>query len=981
MFGMKKPEERTAVRIVITGILIIAIMLVFALYSKMNSERIAAQNASYIESSTLETAGWIEDILESARSSINNTARFYGETLTGLGVNPEELGNIADRTMFDYVEFIDKDGTNINILGVEANVSDRLYFIKGMQGESGMDGVYTSKVTGERAVIFYAPVRYQGEIIGVLAGHYLEKRMRNILDTTMFGEQVPSLLCLSDGTIVANIGIGKVGDNVLDYMEGRVSGEELEGIQAALEEEKEFAFSYEMDQGGTMAYMASLPGNSWTVIHFFPVNALRQMQRSANSAGVLLEAFLILLFVGYLLLLMLQEWYQKKRLLKGKREAESIVAGINRLFNRFILVNLEEGTYQYMNDQKPAFTEIPDSGNYEELIDFVRDKLKPGYDGESMGEILAPEYLRENFCREVSYRKYEYRIQRKEEEWEEMAVIALDWKEGKAVSVLLAIQEITGQKRKELQTQTALKEAYQSAEAANHAKSEFLSRMSHDIRTPMNAIMGMTAIAAMHMDDKSRLEDCLAKISISSQHLLGLINEVLDMSKIESGKLELSDEEFDLSETVNRLLGIFHSQIEGRKQVLSVTLGGVAHEKVIGDQQRLTQVLVNIMGNAVKFTPEGGNISLHISETPSRIEGSGCYEFIFTDTGIGMDQEFVDKIFEPFVRAGDSRTSKTEGTGLGMSIAKSIVSMMNGDIQVKSKKGEGTQIKVIVYLQHVSGAEEELDMLAGNRVMVVDDEQIACENACNILNSINMPSDYFTDSDEAVEALVKDHQERQEYVAVILDWQMPKKDGIQVTREIRQRVGNDVPIIILSAYDWSAIEQEALEAGVNEFIAKPLFKSRLIYVMKKVLLGQSGSTRAKETVLMQEDQFAGKRLLLVEDNEMNMEIAQEILTMAGFEVDGAEDGKKAVDRILGTEPGTYHAVLMDIQMPIMDGYTAARNIRQSGREDLKELPIFAMTADAFSEDIRKAEAAGMNGHIAKPIDIDKLMAILREWLL
>lgn len=979
---MKSPEERTVAKILLTGVLIAAISLVFYLYSNRNSERISQQNANYIKNSTIETANWLEDILKSAKYSIANIARLYGETLADKEVEPENLRGFADRSIFDYVEFVNAEGIDVNIEGEYVDVSDRAYFIKGMQGESGMDGTYTSEATGERQVIFYAPVQYEGEIIGVLTGHYREERMRNILAKVLFDEQAPAFLCLADGTIVSCVGVGELeGTNVLDYMAGSVSAEEMAEIKTALEQESACGFSYETEQGMTMAYMTSLEGNTWTIIQLFPVNALTKMQRAANSAGITLETSLIILFVVYLLFMLLQEWYQKKKLLKGKQEAERIIAGVNRLFHRFIVVNFETNEYRCVNDQGRGFLNIPDSGQYSELLDLLEDKFVPEYDMVSMTQTLSKESIQRALTERTPFERYEYQIHRDEgDAWENMAVIALEWKEGRPVSVLLAIEEITGQKKRELRTQTALREACQSAEAANHAKSEFLSRMSHDIRTPMNAIMGMTAIAAMHMDDKLRLEDCLGKITVSSRHLLRLINEVLDMSKIESGRLELTDEEFDLSETVKELLEIFHPQIEKKNQDLSVMLNGLTHEKVIGDAQHLSQILVNIMGNAVKFTPDGGSISLHISETPSRVAGSGCYEFVFTDSGIGMDQEFVDRIFEPFTRASDSRTSKTEGTGLGMSIAKNIANMMNGDIQVKSKKGEGTQVRVTVFLQYNSDAEEDLQGLAGQRVMVVDDELATCENACRILESIHMPSDYYTDGDEAVEALVRDHEEKQEYVAVILDWKMPKKDGLQVTREIRARVGADMPIIILSAYDWSAIEQEALDAGVNEFIAKPLFKSRLVYVMKKVLLGQDEEKKGIRTVLKLEDQFVHKKLLLVEDNEMNMEIAREILTMAGFTVDGAENGKEAVERLTESAPDTYQAVLMDIQMPVMNGYEATKAIRQSEREDLKTLPIFAMTADAFSADIRKAEEAGMNGHIAKPIDIRKLMDVLMDWI-
>ncbi|MCM1091498.1 MAG: response regulator [Butyrivibrio sp.] len=978
---MKKAEKKTTIRIFTTGILILAIIWVFGAYMRRNSERIAQQNASYIQSSTIETAGWIADILDNARSSINNMAGLYGQTLSSREVDSEDLKLMADRSLFDYVEFINADGMDINVQGIRTDVSDRNYFIKGMQGESGMDGTYVSRVTKEREVIFYAPVMYQDEIIGVLTGHYREERMREILDTELFGEQAPTLLCLADGTIVAEVGMDAQGDNVMDYLQDCVTPQEAEGIRSALSEERQFAFAYEGAEGSTLGYIASLPGNKWTIIQFFPIGALEQMQGRANEAGMILQVELIAFFVAYMVFLLVQEYRKRRKLSEGKREAENIVKGVNSLFAHFIIVNLEEDSYQYMGNRSPGLEGVAIEGAYTDFLEFWADKFVPEYDMVPMATVLSKEYIRENFPAAVPFERYEYQIVKGQEKlWESMALIILERREGQPTVVLLAIQEIMGMKQKELRTQMALREAYQAAEAANHAKSEFLSRMSHDIRTPMNAIMGMTAIAAMHMDDRARLEDCLSKISISSRHLLGLINEVLDMSKIESGKLELMAGEFDLSETVNELLGIFQPQIESKRQTLSVTLSGVMHEKLIGDAQRLSQVLVNIIGNAVKFTPEGGSISLHISELPSHIMGNGCFEFIVTDTGIGMDEEFAAKMFEPFARANDSRTGKIEGTGLGMSIAKSIVSMMNGDIQVKSRRGEGTQIATKVLLQLVEDSEEELSRLAGNRVMVVDDEQAACEDACNILNSIQMPAVWFTDGDSAIRELVRDYQEGGSYAAVILDWKMPKKDGVQVAREIRDRIGENIPIIILSAYDWSEIEQEALNSGVNEFIEKPLFKSRLIYVMKKVLLGQSDDKEEPDNILVQEQGFVDKRILLVEDNELNMEIAEEILVTAGFTVDKAVNGQEAVERLRESEPAAYQLVLMDIQMPVMNGYDAARSLRASEREDLRTIPIIAMTADAFSDDIQRAKDAGMNGHISKPIDIERLMETLKEWI-
>ncbi|MDE7059131.1 MAG: response regulator, partial [Lachnospiraceae bacterium] len=533
---------------------------------------------------------------------------------------------------------------------------------------------------------------------------------------------------------------------------------------------------------------------------------------------------------------------------------------------------------------------------------------------------------------------------------------------------------------KEEEQKEILALAAERAEAANRAKSDFLSRMSHDIRTPMNAILGMTAVAGMHIDEKERVLDALSKITMSSKHLLGLINEVLDMSRIESGKVSLTENVFNLADTLESLLTVFHSQIESKNLALNVNIIKLEHEDVVGDEQRLQQIFMNIMGNAVKFTPAGGKITIQIEERPSHIAGSGYYEFTFEDTGIGMEKDYIDRIFEPFSRAADSRTGKIEGTGLGMTIAVNIARMMNGDIKVESTLGKGSKFTALVYLKLNDITQEDIDALASLPVLVVDDEEAACESACEILNSLAMEAEYVLDGDSALKRILEAKEAKRTFSVVILDWHMPGKDGVDTAKEIRSAVGEDVPIIILSAYDWSDIEAEALRAGVDAFIEKPLFKSRLTRVLKDVLgLGNKEKTRTALENFQQQD-FSGKRVLLVEDNELNIEVASELLDIVGIQVEQALNGKLALERVLEHGPGYYDLIFMDIQMPVMNGYEAAKAIRSSNREDLAVIPIVAMTADAFADDIRKSEEAGMNAHISKPIDIEKLEDALQTWI-
>jgi CheY-like chemotaxis protein len=522
--------------------------------------------------------------------------------------------------------------------------------------------------------------------------------------------------------------------------------------------------------------------------------------------------------------------------------------------------------------------------------------------------------------------------------------------------------------------------AAQRAEAANNAKSDFLSNMSHDIRTPMNAILGMTAIAAMNIDDKERVMDSLNKITVSGKHLLGLINSVLDMSKIESGKVSLIEEEFSISEVIEGLITIFHGQMTAKDLDFRANVESIVHEAVIGDKQRLQQIFVNILGNAVKFTPEGGSISLKIKEKKSDIIGRAYYEFVFSDTGIGMDREFMGKIFEPFARAKDSRITKIEGSGLGMPIAVNIARMMGGDIHVESEPGKGSIFTVTVYLRIDDVEAEDIKELAELPVLVVDDEECACESACEILNGLDMKAEYVLDGDSAVKRISEAHEAREDFSVVILDWKMPGKDGIETAREIRGVVGENIPIIILSAYDWSEIEQEALAAGVNAFIEKPLFKSRLTHVLKDVLGIHKPVDNKPVVDEFSENKYRGKKVLLVEDNDLNVEVARELLGILGLNVEVARNGKEAVQIVKRRPENYYSLIFMDIQMPVMNGYDAAKAIRGTDRNDLKKLPIIAMTADAFNEDVQKCFDAGMSGHIAKPIDIGKLKKTIEIWI-
>ncbi len=546
---------------------------------------------------------------------------------------------------------------------------------------------------------------------------------------------------------------------------------------------------------------------------------------------------------------------------------------------------------------------------------------------------------------------------------------------GACVVILIAVLFIfMGYFKLSQQQLRELDNAEREAVRANKAKSEFLSNMSHDIRTPMNGIVGMTAIAMTNIHDPVRIQDCLKKISMSSKHLLGLINDILDMSKIESGKLSLNIDFVSLRDTMNNLVNIVQPQIRDKEQHFDIFIQEIETEEVYCDGVRLNQILINLLSNALKFTPKGGRINVYLSQeaSPKGERYVRCH-FRVKDTGIGMSQEFKEKIFDMFSRE-DSKVQKIEGTGLGMAITKYIVDMMDGTIEIESEHNKGSEFHIVLDLERATVKEEDM-LLPPWHMLVVDNNEDLCQSAVSALKEIGIDADWALGGREALQMIEKCYKKHNDYQVVLLDWKMPDMDGLQTTKEIRRIVGEDIPVFIISAYDWSDIEEEARAAGVKGFISKPLFKSNLYLGLSRYIEG----VEEKEDISEETHDFTGYKILLAEDNELNWEIAEDILTEAGFKVEWAENGKMCVEKFKQSETGFYDAVLMDIRMPVMTGYEAAKAIRSLSRPDAG-LPIIAMTADAFAEDIQKSLESGMNEHISKPIDIGKLMKTLEKYL-
>lgn len=510
--------------------------------------------------------------------------------------------------------------------------------------------------------------------------------------------------------------------------------------------------------------------------------------------------------------------------------------------------------------------------------------------------------------------------------------------------------------------------AKESAVKANQAKSEFLSNMSHDIRTPMNAIVGMTAIARSNIDDQEHVQNCLKKIAISSKHLLGLINDILDMSKIESGKMTLNIEQISLREILNGIATIVQPQMKTKKQKFDIYIHDIITESVYCDSVRLNQVLLNLLSNAIKFTSEEGMIEIALSQVESP-KGENFVRNIIQvkDNGIGMSKEFLPTIFDSFIREDNARVHKTEGTGLGMAITKYIVDAMNGSIEVESEKGKGTTFTITLDLEKALEIEEEM-ILPNWKMLVVDDDELLCETTVSSLKSIGIDSEWTLSGQGAVDMAIHAHKKNNCYDVILMDWKLPDMDGIEAAKRIREELGDEIPILLVSAYDWGDMEQEARKAGISGFISKPLFKSTLYYGLKKFVKNEIKDDK-KPVEDIPQSNLEGYHILLAEDNDLNWEIAEVLLSSIGATIDRAENGKICVEMLTESKPGSYDVILMDIRMPVMTGLEATVEIRKSEHPD-KDIPIIAMTADAFSDDMKKCLDCGMNAHIAKPIEID-----------
>ena len=699
------------------------------------------------------------------------------------------------------------------------------------------------------------------------------------------------------------------------------------------------------------------------------------MERLVNADGIqVIQA----IFTDITKTKKLQLEREQEQLLENRSLRAAVCAAYELIFR----VDLAGDTYETLSEQNYVVRMRPD-GTFTEALETAAIGVHPSYRSDFLS-IFSVDSLRQRFDRGEKELYYEYRRLGDDGEyhWVSTQCVQVESPDGKISPAILMIKVLDDQRAEKARQEQLLRDALAAAQAANRAKSDFLSRMSHDIRTPMNAIIGMSAIGQLKLGEREQVRNCFSKIDASSRYLLSLINDILDMSRIESGKIVLSHSRFDFAELINQVNAIIYPQAAACGVDYEIYHQEPLQRHYLGDALRINQILMNLLSNALKFTPAGGRISVNIREQ-SQTGGFAHLEFVIADTGSGMSPEFMQRIFQPFEQENADAARNQVGSGLGLSIVYNLVQLMGGNIDVRSRKGHGAAFTVVLPLQMVSDdAEAEKQrktskLLAGLRVLVADDDEIVGEQAVAIMNSIGAESLWVDSGFKAVEAVRAALETGSRFDVALIDWKMPGMDGIETTRRIRRLVGPETTIIIISAYDWTDIEAEARAAGADHFISKPLFRSTL----RDTFLRLNAPPRAGNAAGWKPDAaLSGKRLLLVEDNEINMEIARSLLEMHGLRIDTAENGQIAVRRFQEAEADPYQAILMDIRMPVLNGLDATRAIRSLPKADAKTVPIIAMSANAFEEDKLLAIEAGMNDYLVKPVELDELFAVLGRWL-
>ena len=954
-------------------VLIIGISMVGIQYTRFVSKTVYQESTSHLTEIFHQSNKALNELVNKNLTYLHMWSAYLQKASTENEIC-DYINKVQEEIGFSGFYFLSFDGNYKTItgetgyLGLQGNLDDKI--------TQRNDIIMNAALPGKSQMLVFACPEvngiYQGFEYDAIAVAYDNADIVKVLDISAFQGNAGGYVVHSDGRVVI--------DHAPESWETAYNFIAVLRDHSGLSEDEIMAFSEELKQGHTGAMLVNLEGRNyyliyekvniqdWELLGIVPADIVNASMNELQFSTLIIVGALLFSIAAFIIVMILR----KNRLNIKSKNTQILYR--DEMFKKlsmnvddvFLMVDAKTARVDYVSPNVEKLLGITVKQIKENI--YVLGKLHPQ---DTEGQ--RSKHLKGLLVNEQREWDFEY-VHKKTGEQRWFHIIAMGSEIEKKQKCIIVMSDRTADRK----MNQALSDAVSAAETANRAKSTFLSNMSHDIRTPMNAIIGFTTLAVSNIENQEKVRDYLGKILASSNHLLSLINDILDMSRIESGKIHLEETKVNLSDLLHDLKTIISGQIHAKQLELYMDAMDVTDEDIYCDKTRLNQVLLNLLSNAIKFTPAGGTVSVRLRQFPSTQKDCAQYEIRVKDNGIGMSQEFAQKIFDPFERERTSTVSKIQGTGLGMAISKNIVNMMGGTIEIKTQKNKGTEfiIRLMFRIQSEKHRVEKITELEGLKALVVDDDFNTCDSVTKMLVKVGMRSEWTLSGKEAVLRAKQSIELGDAFHAYIIDWRLPDMNGIEVTRQIRS-LGDDTPIIILTAYDWSEIEVEAKAAGVTAFCAKPMFMSDLRETLMTAL-GQKKEQNNDDVLPEADFNFKNKHILLVEDNELNSEIATEILTEYGFIVDTAENGAEALEKVSTSKPGTYDLVLMDVQMPVMNGYEATKCIRKLKDPALANISILAMTANAFDEDRKKALESGMDGFLSKPIVIKELVQALKN---
>ena len=954
-------------------VLIIGVSMVGIQYTRFVSKTVYQESTSHLTEIFHQSNKALNELVNKNLTYLHMWSAYLQKASTEKEIC-DYINKVQEETGFSGFYFLSFDGNYKTItgetgyLGLQGNLDDKI--------TQRNDIIMNAALPGKSQMLVFACPEvngiYQGFEYDAIAVAYDNSDIVKVLDISAFQGNAGGYVVHSDGRVVI--------DHAPESWKTAYNFIAVLRDHSGLSEDEIMAFSEELKQGHTGAMLVNLEGRNyyliyekvniqdWELLGIVPADIVNASMNELQFSTLIIVGALLFSIAAFIIVMILR----KNRLNIKSKNTQILYR--DEMFKKlsmnvddvFLMVDAKTARVDYVSPNVEKLLGITVKQIKENI--YVLGKLHPQ---DTEGQ--RSKHLKGLLVNEQREWDFEY-VHKKTGEQRWFHIIAMGSEIEKKQKCIIVMSDRTADRK----MNQALSDAVSAAETANRAKSTFLSNMSHDIRTPMNAIIGFTTLAVSNIENQEKVRDYLGKILASSNHLLSLINDILDMSRIESGKIHLEETKVNLSDLLHDLKTIISGQIHAKQLELYMDAMDVTDEDIYCDKTRLNQVLLNLLSNAIKFTPAGGTVSVRLRQFPSTQKDCAQYEIRVKDNGIGMSQEFAQKIFDPFERERTSTVSKIQGTGLGMAISKNIVNMMGGTIEIKTQKNKGTEfiIRLMFRIQSEKHRVEKITELEGLKALVVDDDFNTCDSVTKMLVKVGMRSEWTLSGKEAVLRAKQSIELGDAFHAYIIDWRLPDMNGIEVTRQIRS-LGDDTPIIILTAYDWSEIEVEAKAAGVTAFCAKPMFMSDLRETLMTAL-GQKKEQNNDGILPEAGFNFKDKHILLVEDNELNSEIATEILTEYGFIVDTAENGAEAIEKVSTSKPGTYDLVLMDVQMPVMNGYEATKRIRKLKDPALANISILAMTANAFDEDRRKALESGMDGFLSKPIVVEELVQALKN---